>query len=398
MGSLSCSTISLHTGAIKISQGDLTLQGPSGRVTITGKYNGSVQHSYIFGHSGKGTLRLTDLDITYGAQYSSAGSVGGGCIASAGSVHLLRTTVSKCTAQSTVGRATGGGIAAAGNIAVEYSTISGNSAISSGKVHSYGGGVWAAGNFTARYSTISGNQSSGSAGYGLAGGVYARKNVDIFASTISGNRAEFEAGGMAVFSKSPAAYSVYIHSSTISGNSAHTNAVGGVASDVPVVLRNSTIAFNTAATNKSGPYFLAAGLTVIPSYGSISADLRSSLLSSNTYGTNEADFAAISGGGKTVTVSGANNMIGVATSGAPPGTILNQCPLLGSLRNNGGPTQTHALLSHSPAIDAGSSPAGLAFDQRGSPYARVDHGAADIGAYELQQNDIVFNNGFDGCP
>ncbi len=64
---------------------------------------------------------------------------------------------------------------------------------------------------------------------------------------------------------------------------------------------------------------------------------------------------------------------------------------LGSLKNNGGPTQTRALLAGNPAIDAGNpagcdSPAGnpLPVDQRGKP--RPDHGESrcDIGAYEFQ--------------
>ncbi|MEM9511796.1 MAG: calcium-binding protein, partial [Cyanobacteria bacterium P01_E01_bin.48] len=57
------------------------------------------------------------------------------------------------------------------------------------------------------------------------------------------------------------------------------------------------------------------------------------------------------------------------------------------LSDNGGPTQTIALLPTSPAIDAGSNPDGLTVDQRG--FARTVDGntngtaTADIGAYEL---------------
>jgi hypothetical protein len=40
----------------------------------------------------------------------------------------------------------------------------------------------------------------------------------------------------------------------------------------------------------------------------------------------------------------------------------------------------------------------LTHDQRGSPFARASNAVADIGAYEVQQGDVVFNNGFDGCP
>jgi hypothetical protein len=57
-------------------------------------------------------------------------------------------------------------------------------------------------------------------------------------------------------------------------------------------------------------------------------------------------------------------------------------PLLGPLQNNGGPTQTHALLAGSPAIDAvtsGCPPPPT--DQRG--VLRPQGAACDIGAYEL---------------
>ena len=66
--------------------------------------------------------------------------------------------------------------------------------------------------------------------------------------------------------------------------------------------------------------------------------------------------------------------------------ITHADPHLGPLQDNGGPTYTQALLSGSPAINAGN-PAGcsgkagiLTADQRGSP--RV--GRCDIGAYEIQ--------------
>jgi hypothetical protein len=69
-------------------------------------------------------------------------------------------------------------------------------------------------------------------------------------------------------------------------------------------------------------------------------------------------------------------------------------PLLGPLQNNGGPTQTHALLARSPAIDAGNPSgcrdqfgAALTTDQRGFPrFVDGNNDGAvrcDIGAFEL---------------
>ena len=71
--------------------------------------------------------------------------------------------------------------------------------------------------------------------------------------------------------------------------------------------------------------------------------------------------------------------------------------MLAPLQDNGGPTFTHALLAGSPAIDAGSNPDGLDFDQRGSGHPRVVGASADIGAFEAAgPDDTVFMDGFDG--
>ena len=63
-------------------------------------------------------------------------------------------------------------------------------------------------------------------------------------------------------------------------------------------------------------------------------------------------------------------------------------PLLGPLQNNGGPTQTQALLKGSPAIDGGNPNGCIDFavtvvntDQRG--WRRPIGAACDIGAVEV---------------
>jgi hypothetical protein len=94
----------------------------------------------------------------------------------------------------------------------------------------------------------------------------------------------------------------------------------------------------------------------------------------------------------------ANNLIRATFAHVPSDTIKNVCPLLGPLRNNGGRTNTHALLSHSRGIDEGNNFNNLTVDQRGTGFARVSNSVADIGAYEVQQDDIIFNNSFEGCP
>ena len=75
---------------------------------------------------------------------------------------------------------------------------------------------------------------------------------------------------------------------------------------------------------------------------------------------------------------------GVTTRCGQRQTFSTTTPRLGPLANNGGSTQTHALLPGSPAVDRGSPLVMTPHDGRGAPFLRIFNGRADIGAYELQ--------------
>jgi hypothetical protein len=64
--------------------------------------------------------------------------------------------------------------------------------------------------------------------------------------------------------------------------------------------------------------------------------------------------------------------------------VVNVNPQLGPLQNNGGPTQTMALLAGSPAIQAGDTNGAPFYDQRGPGFPRIVNGFIDIGAFEVQ--------------
>jgi hypothetical protein len=116
------------------------------------------------------------------------------------------------------------------------------------------------------------------------------------------------------------------------------------------------------------------------------------------------------GGGVTNANIGTLNLTNTIIAGSPGGDCINggtlstndknlvqdgSCspavsgnPKLGPLQNNGGPTFTHALLTGSPAIDAGDdtvlgSPFNLTTDQRGDGFPRKSCAHVDIGAYEF---------------
>ena len=91
-----------------------------------------------------------------------------------------------------------------------------------------------------------------------------------------------------------------------------------------------------------------------------------------------------------VRAASAAHIVGLGKSRAgaaglhPPSGHDRSDPLLNSLADNGGPTQTMSLLVSSPAINAGANADTLPFDQRGSGFPRTNSGATDIGAYESE--------------
>ena len=189
---------------------------------------------------------------------------------------------------------------------------------------------------------------------------------------------------------------VEIRQSTISGNGGSEPFAaykGGILingdSVTTVTITNSTIANNYS----SGIYYRASDDT--PSSEFV---VTSSIIAGNRAieSSNVTEVGDVTGEG--VFTSGGNNLIGVGgntsftdgVNGDLVGTADNPLdPGLTSLQNNGGNTPTQALLSNSPAIDAGSNPNNLEFDQRGAGFERVVGGNIDIGAVELQAKDTL---------
>ena len=243
----------------------------------------------------------------------------------------------------------GGAVNNSGTLSIKNSTISGNTDNSRG-----GGGLFNFGTLSIENSTISGNTANSRGG----GGIYNwYGSLTIENSTISGNAANV-GGGV-----NNSAGFLTITNSTISGNRA--NEAGGLSntffdygfgpSAATLTLNNSLIAGNQA--------------TVAPETKNVGSIVNSNNF--NLFGTN--GNAGVSG-----FTPGPTDIV--------PSVSLAQ--ILGPLQNNGGPTQTHALIVSSPALDAGD-PSGcrddlgalFLTDQRGFP--RPFNGTiCDIGSYE----------------
>lgn len=379
------SIVTLTDGAIAVTQTNLAIEGPADRVNVVGNLS-----DRIFTHSGSGTFKVTNVNVGLGYLTANNDSVlEGGCIRSPGTVYLLDSSVMFCGLKSQ-GGARGGAVFAA-NLTMRRSAIISSKAIGVDVLAQGGGAYVDGGLLVAKYSTIADNYARTQ-----GGGVQVRGNAVITQSTISGNEAGYAGGGVLIRGAAGGDL-LRLAQSTVSGNKAQY--VAGIFSSVDGYLQNSTIAFNHAAKGKPdlNPGYLAPGLH-FSSYAN-SIVLQSTLLSNNTYTGGANDFSNQSG----VSATGSDNFVGASPYSLPDaGLVFGKCARLGPLRDNGGATQTHALQSGSAAIDAGNNAAKIPLDtksysddQRGAPYGRVSGAKADIGAYEVDHGEIVFNGGFD---
>ncbi|MFO7540753.1 MAG: choice-of-anchor Q domain-containing protein, partial [Chloroflexota bacterium] len=155
--------------------------------------------------------------------------------------------------------------------------------------------------------------------------------------------------------------------STISHNTAlYQDMASGIgARGGTLSLLNCTLAYNSGGV--AGLYNDSSGST----------NVRNSIIAENTTANCAGSF-----------VSGGYNLDSDGSCGFNSKGDLVAAPLLGPLQNNGGQTETHALLTGSPAIDHIPIKAcGVRTDQRGvaRPIDGNEDGllACDVGAYEL---------------
>lgn len=385
LSKLTCSTITLTTGALVSSQADVTLAGAG--ITISAGDNSSVIR-----HTGTGTLELDGVVIERGRHANGDFFTIGGCVYTRGDLLSFGMTVRNCIAESitpTFEYVLGGGVYVEGDATLFGAVIEDNSVVAANQSDfTEGGGLYVNGLLRLVGSSVSGNRTAGvqnNAGVNLGGGIAAHAAY-IRDSTISGNYAYMGGGAVLGFVYGPFAESMILNT-TISNNTARTGAGGLVSTDPLLKIWNSTIAFNSAKTDVFGP--TCGG--VLAFGGEEYVSLRSSIIANNTIAGVDADLCETE---FTAQVVGFGNLVIASNKPLPPDT-LRADPLLAPLSANGGSTLTHALLPGSPALDSGNNTRNLEYDQRGVP--RIIGRSADIGAFE-KQPDLIFFDGFDGLP
>jgi Bacterial Ig-like domain (group 3) len=409
---ISISSTTVNISGLTISNGHAPDGTSGGFAGSTGAEGGGIRNV--------ATLVMTDVRIT-GNQSGNGGAAeslvgnggkGGGIYNESGTMTMTNCIVSgNRSGDAGTGQTgsfghggDGAGIFSQGGTATMSNvSITGNTGGSSTALSGFGG--MGAGLYIAAPGTVSMNKSvvsnniagdatgnSGSPGY--AGGIFTEGLLTITNSTISGNVSKSFGGG--IMNRGGAV--LRLMNSTLSGNSAFDGAA--INNDINgfLFLTNCTI------TNNS-----SQGLGAVQ-ISSQTVEVRNTIIAGN--------------GGKDISgnfISRGNNLIGspcitgiFSCGGFTNGVNGDQVgttdapidPRLGPLANNGGPTQTHLLLSNSTALDAGNncvldnscSPAvgqSLTTDQRGTGFARAADSAdadttqtVDIGALEAQLEDI----------
>jgi Putative Ig domain len=313
-------------------------------------------------HVTAGPTSLSSLILQNG---SIAGNGGGVEIdASAGSVTatLSDLIIKNNVASNGAGITSGGG---GGNIAktlITGSTIENNTASIGG-----GGGILGIG---ADHMTITNSTIQNNTCHGAGGGVDVGGNdiVNILQSAILNNMAPNDNGGGVYCGNSNG--TINLTNVTMSGNSAQEGGAIASGNSGIIAITNSTISGNTATIGGKGG-------GVDSSDGGISVTIYNSLFANNL--SNGVNLNCSSG---IITSDGVNISDDSSCAFTFAEDMQNTNPLLGPLQNNGGPTETMALLSGSPAIGQANPVWCPSSDQRGFP--GFADGKCDIGAYAFQ--------------
>ncbi|MGP0066466.1 MAG: choice-of-anchor Q domain-containing protein [Isosphaeraceae bacterium] len=399
-------TITLTLGTLDVTETaePITIEGPGANiVTISGGGD-----SGVFSVASGVTATFSGITIADG----SAGVSGGGAVNNAGTL----TVANSLLTDNASGAGSGAGIVNTGTLTVTGSAFSGD-------VAAYYGGAIYNDDGTATVSDT--NFVDNTAVYGLGGAIDNQGGMlTVNGSTFQGN-SSFQ--GAAIFNREG---TVSITDTTLSDNSAYQGGAifsdGTVASPGIMTVTDSTIADNSAFQGGGVSNNYGGTLTIVDStlannsatqYGGAIDNVGTLTITSGTLAYNTVAAGGIGGGidvyggtaalydsivvlntdgtgtsataddiNGSVSSSSSYNLIGVGglTNGVNDNLVgVTKPGLAAGLANNGGPTQTIALLAGSPALGAGSATiAGVTIpdtDQTGT-FRPADK--FDIGAYQ----------------
>src|SRR5260370_1451068 len=372
------------SGIIELTGGDLvfaggksltkslTIMGPGeNQLTISnGNNNAKI-------HVSKGaTLTISGLSFKNSETVSDAFLFNEGTLTISSSIISGNKTTS--TAVEGLG---GGGIDNSGTLTVTNHTIISNNSINGTGV-SFGGGIYNSGKLTLVNSIVSHNEATGSGvdGFGVGGGIFNESTgtINVTSSVISDNKTSTASGAAGSLSagggiENSEGGTLTVTNSTFSGNLVTGNPLaygGGIANIGKLTVAESTfsnnsansygggilsfgtkgsfaiIRFSTIYGNKSNA---GGGIWVDPT-GSSQMTISGSVIAANSaHDGPDISGALISGGYNLI-----ENLAGATGLNATTDkrVTLTELGLSSTLGNNGGPTQTLALLQGSPAIDA----------------------------------------------
>lgn len=290
--------------------------------------------------SGPGSLRQLMADVAPGSIITFSNTLSGSTIRLTSGQLLLSKNLSIDAS------ALSGGLTIDGNHSNRLFNVPGDISLSlysltltnGAAVGDFGGAIVSSGNLTLNNCTLVGNTSGQGGAIQIFAGECSMVNCTVTANSSTGN------GG--AIDNSFGVGTLALTHCTFFGNSAVGSGAGIANYLRTLTLRNTIVAGNTGG-----------GGDIV----------------------NFADSTIIRSGGNIVPVfSNGGTNIGPAA--------ITAAPLLDTLGNYGGPTQTMPPVPGSPAINAGG-PTGLTTDQRG--LARLIGSAPDIGALELQTPNMV---------
>jgi hypothetical protein len=328
-------------------------------VTISGL---TITNGYTTGfgggiHNDHATLTINSCTITAN---SAAGNQGGGIhndaqTQSGATLEINNSSVTDNSGGGIYNNAEGGGTA---TLEITGSILSNNSSGNAIYSHGFLCIFCGQGHATVNITNSSITDNPGGSIHTDIGAPCCPVAVSIDSSTVSGN------AGPAVDVSALA--STAVSNSTISGNSGGGIYTEGGTGAGGSTISNSTMSYNYIEIWGSGQL----GTFIKNTIFNVSPGGHSIVISESPVTSYGYNISSDDGGGY---LNG-------------PGDQINTDPMLGPLRDNGGPTFTHALLPGSPAIDAGDpnfAPPPY-YDQRGPGFDRVKGGRIDVGSFELQ--------------